>query len=41
MCVVMTDVQKINASTVTGVMLGKFHDDATTRKEFLSITMSQ
>ncbi|KAM8874230.1 GTP cyclohydrolase 1 2-like [Spinachia spinachia] len=39
MCMVMRGVQKINASTVTSVMLGKFHDDPTTRKEFLSLTM--
>ncbi|KAL6108166.1 uncharacterized protein ACO6RY_18763 [Pungitius sinensis] len=39
MCMVMRGVQKINASTVTSVMLGKFHDDSTTRKEFLNLTM--
>ncbi|XP_029285981.1 uncharacterized protein LOC115007311 [Cottoperca gobio] len=39
MCMVMRGVQKINASTVTSVMLGTFHDNPTTRKEFLSLTM--
>lgn len=38
---VMRGVQKMNASTVTSVMLGKFHDDATTRREFLSLILSQ
>ncbi|XP_040896338.1 GTP cyclohydrolase 1-like [Toxotes jaculatrix] len=31
MCMVMRGVQKINASTVTSVMLGRFHDDPKTR----------
>ncbi|XP_068591012.1 GTP cyclohydrolase 1-like [Cebidichthys violaceus] len=39
MCMVMRGVQKMNASTVTSVMLGRFHDDPTTRKEFLNLTM--
>ncbi|XP_034003252.1 GTP cyclohydrolase 1 2-like [Trematomus bernacchii] len=37
MCMVMRGVQKINASTVTSVMLGTFQDNPTTRKEFLSL----
>ncbi|XP_071059121.1 GTP cyclohydrolase 1-like [Pseudochaenichthys georgianus] len=37
MCMVMRGVQKINASTVTSVMLGTFQDHPTTRKEFLSL----
>ncbi|XP_070817498.1 GTP cyclohydrolase 1-like [Chaetodon trifascialis] len=39
MCMVMRGVQKINASTVTSAMLGRFHDDPKTRKEFLGLTM--
>ena len=39
MCMVMRGVQKMNASTVTSVMLGKFHDDPKTRQEFLALTM--
>uniref|UniRef100_A0A4W6E3W4 GTP cyclohydrolase 1 n=1 Tax=Lates calcarifer TaxID=8187 RepID=A0A4W6E3W4_LATCA len=35
MCMVMRGVQKMNASTVTSVMLGRFHDDPEVRKEFL------
>ncbi|KAG8003126.1 GTP cyclohydrolase 1 [Nibea albiflora] len=37
MCMVMRGVQKMNASTVTSVMLGTFHDDPRTRGEFLSL----
>ncbi|XP_027145757.1 GTP cyclohydrolase 1-like isoform X1 [Larimichthys crocea] len=37
MCMVMRGVQKMNASTVTSVMLGTFHDDPKTREEFLSL----
>ncbi|XP_054646095.1 GTP cyclohydrolase 1-like [Dunckerocampus dactyliophorus] len=39
MCMVMRGVQKINANTVTSVMLGAFHDDPETRKEFLDLTL--
>ncbi|XP_036970985.1 GTP cyclohydrolase 1-like [Acanthopagrus latus] len=39
MCMVMRGVQKMNASTVTSAMLGSFHDNAETRKEFLALTM--
>ncbi|KAM8887790.1 GTP cyclohydrolase 1 2-like [Synchiropus picturatus] len=39
MCMVMRGVQKMNASTVTSVMLGAFHDDPKTRKEFLSLAL--
>ena len=38
MCMVMRGVQKMNASTVTSVMLGTFRDDPKTRKEFLALT---
>lgn len=41
MCMVMRGVQKMNASTITDVMLGKFHDDANTRREFLSFILRQ
>ncbi|KAM3620426.1 uncharacterized protein V6R79_023297 [Siganus canaliculatus] len=41
MCMVMRGVQKIKASTVTSVMLGAFHDDPETRKEFLSLTVKK
>lgn len=41
MCMLMRGVQKMNASTVTSVMLGKFQDEADTRREFLSLTKSQ
>ncbi|XP_028299741.1 GTP cyclohydrolase 1-like [Gouania willdenowi] len=38
MCMVMRGVQKINACTVTSVMLGKFQDDPKTRSEFIALT---
>ncbi|KAK7888678.1 hypothetical protein WMY93_024238 [Mugilogobius chulae] len=38
MCMVMRGVQKINANTITSVMLGKFHDDPKLRTEVLSFT---
>uniref|UniRef100_A0A8D3BHM3 GTP cyclohydrolase 1 n=1 Tax=Scophthalmus maximus TaxID=52904 RepID=A0A8D3BHM3_SCOMX len=41
MCMVMRGVQKMNASTVTSVMLGRFHDDPETRKEFLALTLKK
>ncbi|XP_042271739.1 GTP cyclohydrolase 1-like [Thunnus maccoyii] len=41
MCMVMRGVQKMNASTVTSVMLGTFNDDPKTRKEFLALTMKK
>lgn len=41
MCMLMRGVQKMNASTITSVMLGKFQDEADTRREFLSLTKSQ
>ncbi|KAM9832078.1 GTP cyclohydrolase 1 2-like [Neosynchiropus ocellatus] len=39
MCMVMRGVQKMNASTTTSVMLGTFHDDPKTRKEFLALAL--
>ncbi|XP_070688313.1 GTP cyclohydrolase 1-like [Pempheris klunzingeri] len=41
MCMVMRGVQKMNASTVTSVMLGAFNDDPQIRKEFLALTMKK
>ncbi|CAK6972164.1 GTP cyclohydrolase 1-like [Scomber scombrus] len=41
MCMVMRGVQKMNASTVTSVMLGTFNDDPKSRKEFLDLTMKK
>ncbi|XP_059197384.1 GTP cyclohydrolase 1 2-like [Centropristis striata] len=41
MCMVMRGVQKMNASTVTSVMMGRFNDDPTTRKEFLDLTIKK
>ncbi|KAK7888679.1 hypothetical protein WMY93_024239 [Mugilogobius chulae] len=38
MCMVMRGVQKINANTVTSVMLGKFNEDPKTRSEVLAFT---
>lgn len=37
MCMVMRGVQKMNASTVTSVMVGSFNEDQDLRKEFLSL----
>uniref|UniRef100_A0A674PA53 GTP cyclohydrolase 1 n=1 Tax=Takifugu rubripes TaxID=31033 RepID=A0A674PA53_TAKRU len=37
MCMVMRGVQKMNASTVTSVMLGSFNEDQDLRREFLSL----
>ncbi|KAM9848403.1 GTP cyclohydrolase 1 2-like [Aulostomus maculatus] len=39
MCMVMRGVQKMNASTVTSVMMGSFNQDPETRKEFLTLTL--
>ncbi|XP_071342154.1 GTP cyclohydrolase 1 2-like [Trachinotus anak] len=41
MCMVMRGVQKMNASTVTSVMLGRFDEDPKTRKDFLALTMKK
>uniref|UniRef100_A0A8C4HXW6 GTP cyclohydrolase 1 n=1 Tax=Dicentrarchus labrax TaxID=13489 RepID=A0A8C4HXW6_DICLA len=41
MCMVMRGVQKMNASTVTSVMLGSFHDDPKTRKETVALKNGQ
>uniref|UniRef100_A0A4W6E0S8 GTP cyclohydrolase 1 n=1 Tax=Lates calcarifer TaxID=8187 RepID=A0A4W6E0S8_LATCA len=41
MCMVMRGVQKMNASTVTSVMLGRFYDDPKARKEFLTLTLKK
>ena len=37
MCMMMRGVEKQNSSMVTSVMLGEFHDNASTRAEFLSL----
>uniref|UniRef100_A0A4W6D4T4 GTP cyclohydrolase 1 n=1 Tax=Lates calcarifer TaxID=8187 RepID=A0A4W6D4T4_LATCA len=41
MCMVMRGVQKMNASTVTSVMLGRFHDDPEVRTGPLNLTKSR
>ncbi|XP_044071410.1 GTP cyclohydrolase 1-like [Siniperca chuatsi] len=41
MCMVMRGVQKMNAKTVTNVMLGTFQKDPKTREEFLSLTLGK
>ncbi|XP_022619286.1 GTP cyclohydrolase 1-like [Seriola dumerili] len=41
MCMVMRGVQKMNASTVTSVMLGGFHDNPKTRREFLALALKK
>ncbi|KAG7999906.1 GTP cyclohydrolase 1 [Nibea albiflora] len=41
MCMVMRGVQKMNAKTVTSVMLGVFQSDPRSRKEFLTLTMEK
>uniref|UniRef100_A0A8D3BHM2 GTP cyclohydrolase 1 n=1 Tax=Scophthalmus maximus TaxID=52904 RepID=A0A8D3BHM2_SCOMX len=41
MCMVMRGVQKMNASTITSVMLGGFHDDPRIRKEFIALTLKK
>ncbi|KAM7388029.1 hypothetical protein PAMP_024230 [Pampus punctatissimus] len=40
MCMVMRGVQKMNATTLTSVMLGQFQNDPKTRKEFLALTLN-
>lgn len=37
LCAMMRGVQKQNSSMVTSMMLGRFREDARTRKEFLSL----
>ncbi|HCW20608.1 MULTISPECIES: GTP cyclohydrolase I FolE [Achromobacter] len=37
MCMMMRGVEKQNSSMVTSVMLGEFHDNPSTRAEFLSL----
>uniref|UniRef100_A0A4W6D589 GTP cyclohydrolase 1 n=1 Tax=Lates calcarifer TaxID=8187 RepID=A0A4W6D589_LATCA len=39
MCMVMRGVQKMNASTVTSVMLGRFHDDPEVRTGLLTLIL--
>ncbi|XP_038593355.1 GTP cyclohydrolase 1-like [Micropterus salmoides] len=41
MCMVMRGVQKMNAKTVTSVMLGTFQEDPKSREEFLSLTLGK
>ncbi|XP_040905163.1 GTP cyclohydrolase 1-like [Toxotes jaculatrix] len=41
MCMVMRGVQKMNAKTVTSVMLGTFQKDPKIREEFLSLTLGK
>ena len=37
MCMMMRGVEKQNSSMVTSVMLGEFHENPSTRAEFLSL----
>jgi GTP cyclohydrolase I len=37
MCMMMRGVEKQNSSMVTSVMLGEFHDNASTRAEFMNL----
>ncbi|XP_049443834.1 GTP cyclohydrolase 1-like [Epinephelus fuscoguttatus] len=41
MCMVMRGVQKMNASTVTSVMLGGFNEDPKIRREFLELAIKK
>ncbi|CAB1443887.1 unnamed protein product [Pleuronectes platessa] len=41
MCMVMRGVQKMNAKTITSVMLGRFQTDSRSREEFLSLTLGK
>jgi len=37
LCMVMRGVEKQNSVTITSAMLGEFHDDASTRSEFMTL----